>query len=181
MNIFIINKMLENKIENNLFLDYLQNYTQKRCLFCGEIDNNCLAHCHDCGFYFCNNVCKEESHIFSHLKQCKHSHISTDLFSKNIFKCKTCGNNNIFELKFLKNNENEYTFLCKDCSEYQIFDYSNIIENNKVNTEILKDPMIPPVANFEVLIFQMNNYIKKWLKLKKSGIPSSSISYIKQY
>jgi len=169
--------MLENKFENNPFLDYLQNYNQKSCFFCGEIDNNSLAHCHDCGFYFCNNICKEESHILSHLKQCKHSHISTDLFSKNILKCKTCGNNNIFVLKFLKNNENEYTFLCKDCSEYQIFDYSNIIENNKVNTEILKDPMIPPFANFEVLIFQMNNNIKKWLKLKKSGIPPSSISY----
>ena len=161
---------------NSPFIGNLQNNIKKSCCFCEELDESSLAHCHDCGFYFCNNTCKEESHLVSHLKKCKHSHISIDLFSKNILKCKECGKNNIFELKFLKTNENEYTFLCKECSKYQIL-YYNIIENNKVSTEILKDPMIPPVANFEALIYKINNDIKKWLILNKSGILPSSSNY----
>ena len=163
------------KKKNNPFIGYLQNIIKKSCCFCEELDESSLAHCHDCGLYFCNNTCKDESHIVSHLKQCKHSHISTDLFSKDVVKCESCGNNKIFELKFLK-IENNYSFLCKECSKFQIL-YSNIIENNKVNTEILKDPMIPPVANFEVLIYQINVDIKKWLKLKKFALPPSSINY----
>jgi hypothetical protein len=55
--------------------------------------------------------------------------------------------------------------------------YLNIIENNKVSTEILKDPMIPPVANFEALIYKINNDIKKWLILNKSGFLPSSFYY----
>ena len=162
--------------KNNPFIGYLQNFIKKSCCFCEELDECSLAHCHDCGFYFCNNTCKDESHIVSHLKQCRHSHISTDLFSKDVLKCESCGNNNIFELKFLKINENNYSFLCKKCSNFQIL-YLNIIENNKVSTEILKDPMIPPVANFEVLIYQRNLDIKKWLILKKFALPPSSINY----
>ena len=175
-NLFIF-KMLENKIKKNPYLGYLQNYIIKTCCFCEELDESSLAHCHDCGLYFCNNLCKEESHIVSHLKQCKHSHISTDLFSKDKLKCESCEKDNIFELKFLKISEKEYSFLCKECSKYQIL-YSNIIENNKINNEILRDPMIPPVANFEALIYTMNIDIKKWVKLQESGIPPSSISYL---
>lgn len=167
--------MLDNKIKNNPYIGYLQNY-MKTCCFCEELDESSLAQCHDCGLYFCNNICKEESHIVSHLKQCKHSHISTDLFSKDKLKCESCEKDNIFELKFLKINENEYSFLCKECSKYQIL-YSNIIENNRVSNEILRDPMIPPVANFEALIYKMNIDIKKLLKLQESGIPPSSINY----
>lgn len=168
--------MQDNKIKNNPFIDYLQNYNIKCCCFCKELDENSLALCNDCGFYFCNNTCKEESHLVSHLKQCKHFQISTDLFPKYKLKCEVCDKNNIFDLKFLKINENEYSFLCKKCSEGKIL-YSNVIENNKVSTEILKDPMVPPVANFESLIIQMNIDIKKWLKLKRAGILPSSISY----
>ena len=163
------------KNKNNPFIGYLQNYMKKKCCFCEELDESSLAHCHDCGFYFCNNTCKDQSHIVSHLKQCKHSHISTDLFSKDVLKCESCGNNNIFELKFLK-IENGYSFLCKECSKFQIL-YLNIIENNKVSTEILNDPMIPPVVDFEDLIYKVNIDIKKWLKLKNYFLPPSSINY----
>ena len=167
---------MQSKIKNNPFLGYLQNFYMKKLCFCGELDERNLAYCEDCGFYFCNGICKEESHIVTHLKKCKHSHISTNLFSNDVLECGTCGKNNIFELKFLKTDQNEYSFLCKECSKYQIL-YSNIIENNKINSEILKESVIPPVINSEELISQINTDIKKWLKLKKYEIFPSTMSY----
>lgn len=165
-----------NNIKKNSFMD-LPNPTMKMCCFCKELDESSLAHCHDCGLYFCNNSCKGESHIVSHLKQCKHSHISIDLLSKDVFQCEECKEDNIFELTFFKNEENEYRFLCKDCSEGQ-FEYLTFIENNKVRTKILKDPMIPPAANFELVINPINTDIKKSSQLQNSFIFPSSLSYI---
>ena len=161
------------------FLDFLQNYNLKECIYCQESNDNCLARCEDCGFYFCNNTFKGKSHIVSHLKQCKHSHISTQFLSKNKLKCENCDDYNIFHLNILF-FENEYSFLCKQCSNNQI----PLIANNKVNTEILKDPMIPPKANrpdMEAFIIQINESIKNFIKVKDKHISLSSISYSSEY
>ena len=158
-----------------LFLDFLQNYNTMECFYCKESNEECLARCEDCGFFFCNNTFNGESHIISHLKQCKHSHISTQLVSKDKLKCQNCDDSNIFHLSIIF-FENEYSFLCKRCSNNQI----PLIDNNKVNTKILKDPMIPPkdnIPDMEAFIIQVNTGIKNFIKVKANDISLSSINY----
>lgn len=168
--------MLANNFRKSPFLDYLRKFTSKNCRICKESDEKSLAYCNDCRFYFCNNTYKGESHIVSHLKKCNHTQIATHLLPAYKLKCKECGNKNIFELRFLKETENFFSILCKKCSENQHL-YKDIIQNNKVNTDILKDPMVPPVANMEFCITKINRDIKLLLKIEKVNIPPSSLCY----
>ena len=168
--------MLANNFRNSPFLDYLRKFTSKNCSICNESDEKSLAYCNDCRFYFCNNTYKGESHIVSHLKKCNHTQIDTHLLPAYKLKCKECGNKNIFELRFLKETENFFSILCKKCSENKLL-YKDIIQNNKVNTDILKDPMVPPVANMEFCITKINRDIKLLLKIEKVKIPPSSLCY----
>ena len=127
-------------IRNNPYLDDIFDNSKKECFLCKESNPDCLAYCEDCKFYFCNNTYDGESHLVTHLKDCKHSHISTDNFSKSKMKCENCDNNNIFDLKFLR-IENVFSFWCENCSRNNIV-FIKVIENSKVNIDILKDFLI---------------------------------------
>ena len=185
LNIYLNNIIIyKTMIRNNPYLDDIFDNSKKECFLCKESNPDCLAYCEDCKFYFCNNTYDGESHLVTHLKDCKHSHISTDNFSKSKMKCENCGNNNIFDLKFLR-IENVFSFWCENCSRNNIV-FIKVIENSKVNIEILKDPKIPPNADFPLdkeYIRERNLKIKKYLKLKNLEIPPSTLNYAnkKQY
>ena len=171
-------------IKNSPYLDETFDSSKKECFHCHETNSDCLARCEDCKFYFCNNTYDSDSHLITHLKDCKHSHISTDNFGKNKMKCEQCGNNNIFELKFMK-IENSYSFWCENCS-YNHIVFMKVIDNNKVNTDILKDLKLPPNADFHLdreSIRERNKKINTFLNLNNLGIPPASLSYSnkKQY
>ena len=171
-------------IRNNPYSDELFDNSKKECFHCHETNSDCLAQCQDCKFYFCNNTYDGESHLITHLKDSKHSHISTDNFGKSKMKCEQCGKNNIFELKFLK-IDNSYSFWCDNCSRNNIV-FIKVIDNNKVNTDILKDPKLPPNADFHLdreSIRERNIKINTFLNLNNIGIPPASLSYSnkKQY
>ena len=120
--------------------DYSKNKNIS-CSDCGESNPDHLALCEECGFYFCNTSFRKESHIVIHLKEEDCTHISTDSISQDQFKCEKCGNENIFELKFLI-KENEIFFLCKGCSEKET-GYLSLVEDGKFNNEIIKGSMVP--------------------------------------
>ena len=136
--------MQANIFSNKTYFDISKNKNIS-CSYCGESNPDHMALCEDCGDYLCNKTFRKDSHIVLHLKEEDHTHISTNYIPQEEFKCEKCGNENIFDLKFLI-KENKISFLCKSCSEKES-DYLNIVENGKINTEIIKDSMVPPTPD----------------------------------
>jgi len=126
-----------------------------------------LAQCKECGYYFCNNIHRKTSHIILHLKQCKHKKVALDPFN-NELACEKCRAKDIFKLSFKSNQ-----YLCETCiAENDEKDFKKVVEEKKINNEILMCPDVPPVANrfdsySESFISRINNKI---LKLKEHKI-----------
>ena len=184
--IFISFKMNETIIRNDInetkddiiVLQYLKDFKAKKCLYCFQSDEKFLCQCKDCGYYFCNNIHRQTSHAVLHLKQCKHKKISLSPFDIEIL-CKECRTKDIFALYF-KDDQ----ILCKDCLE-QINcedEFIKIIENKRINNQILMSPDLPPLANrfdsySESLIARLNNKI---ILLKNFHLPTVSLNYTKK-
>ena len=158
---------INNSTDDNIILQYIKDFKAVKCLYCYQDDKKFLAQCKECGYYFCNNIHRKTSHIILHLKQCKHKKVALDPFN-NELACEKCRAKDIFELSFKSNQ-----YLCETCiAENDEKDFKKIVEEKKINNEILMCPDVPPVANrfdsySESFISRINNKI---LKLKEHNI-----------
>ena len=155
-----INELNETK-NDEMILRFLKSFNTIKCLFCHENNKEYLSRCKNCGYYFCNNIHRKTSHILIHLKQCNHNKICLSPFHSEI-KCENCKTTNIFELNFNK-SKGKLSILCNLCSEGKK-NYKKIVENKKINEEILLSPEVPPLANrqdsfSESIIALFNNKI----------------------
>ena len=177
--------MLESIVRNDvndyrndeMLLSSPKSFTSKKCLFCSEDVKRYLCLCKDCGFYFCNNLLGKKSHIYLHLKGCKHKNISLIPFETYV-QCELCKEKNVFNLKFAKHN-GKFRYLCEECSKNEK-NYSRIVVNKKINNEILPRQKLPPLANrednyTESLIIELNRKIILLLKVK--NLPFVTMSY----
>ena len=161
--------------EDYKIYQFLNDFKAKKCVYCFQDDVKFLCQCKVCGYYFCNNIHRKSSHIIIHLKQCKHKKIALSPFELEL-QCEECRNKDIFNLYF-----KDKKILCEECLDEQQ-NFTKIIENKKINTEILMCPDIPPVANridsySESLIARINNKINE---LKKINLPIVSLNYTKK-
>ena len=177
MSKIIINDISEtNNCE--IILNYLHDYkgTQK-CLDCQQRDINYLALCKECDYYFCNNMHRKTSHLLRHLNQNKHKIICLYPFTEEL-KCELCKENNIFCLKYSKHNQ-KVSILCNNCSLENSNYKSIVIDKKKIDSEILKNPEIPPLANredhiLENFIFESNTKINF---LSNAYLPPAKMRY----
>jgi regulator of nonsense transcripts 1 len=133
----------------------------KKCLFCFQSNENYLCQCKECGYFFCNNIHRKSSHIIIHLNHCEHNKIAIKPFDTEL-KCTECDKKNIHALYYNKNNKQ--IILCDSCLDEE-GDYSKIIENKKIDPEIVLNPDLPPLANredsySESLMQKIDNKIK---------------------
>ena len=173
----IIRNDINESEDDMVVLQYLKDYNSKKCLYCFQSSQEFLCQCKDCGYYFCNNMHKKISHVVFHLKQCKHNRISLSPFNSELV-CKECGMKNIFHLYFKGDK-----ILCEDCVEKNNkSNYIKVIEDKKINEDILLSPNIPPLANrmdsySESLFTKINNKI---VSLKNSDIYTVSLNFTKK-
>ena len=166
---------IDNSIEDHKVFQFLKDFKAKKCLYCFQDYEKFICQCKVCNYYFCNNNHRKTSHIIIHLKQCKHRKISLFPFDIEL-QCEKCRNKDIFNLYFKGK-----TYLCNECLEEKN-NFKKIIENKRINEEILILPEIPPLANrfdsySESLITRMNNKINE---LKKIALPIVSLNYSKK-
>ena len=161
-----------------IILNYLHDYQGiKKCLVCQQNDENYLALCKECGYYFCNNMHRKRSHLLRHLNHNKHKIICLYPFTEEL-KCELCKENNIFSLKYSKHNQ-KVSILCNNCAG-ENNDYKRIvIDKKKIDSEILKNPEIPPLANredniLENFIFESNTKINF---LSNAYLPPAKMRY----
>ena len=192
INNFIEKKDLNNTDRLDIILKFLPNYKFKKCLFCTERNKKSLIFCKNCGFYFCNNIHRKNSHIVLHLRQCKHEKISLYPFESEV-KCNICKEKNIFDLKFLCSKK-KLSILCANCAEDKN-GFRNIIENKIINEEILnnqkdeeKELPAPPSLredfHLESIIALMNNKLKLLMDINLPAVNlnySSADKYCKTY
>ena len=169
------NEIKETK-KDEMILRFLSSYMNIACLFCHEENKEYLCRCKNCGYYFCNNIHRKTSHIVIHLKHCNHNKICLSPFHSEI-RCEKCKETNILKLNFLK-SKGKISILCNVCCEDKK-NYTKIIDNKKINEEILLSPEVPPLANredsfSESIIAQLNNKINNKMYL---NIQSVSPSY----
>ena len=173
----IIRNNIYDTADDNTVFQFLKDFKDNfvKCLYCFQSDPQFLCLCKDCGYYFCNHIHRKTSHIVIHLRQCKHSKISLNPFDREL-ACEKCRKKDAFSLNF-----KEKQILCDDCVEdiQEEDEYKRVIEEKKMNNEILMSPNVAPVANrfdsySESLIARINNKI---LKLKELGLETVSITY----
>ena len=174
MNELIKRNSIDDTNEDYKIFQFLNDFKAKKCLYCLQDDKEFLCQCKECGYFFCNNMHRKSSHIIIHLRQCKHRKIALPPYMVEL-QCEKCRNKDIFNLYF-KNK----VILCEECSEEE--DFIKIIENKRINREILKFPEIPPLANridsySESLFTKINNKINL---LKNIGLPIVSLNYSKK-
>ena len=174
----IIRNDVNSSYKDEMLLSFLKSFTSIKCLYCHESDESNLCLCKDCGFYFCNNLLRKKSHIYIHLKGCKHENISLHPFDSNI-NCEICKKKNIFNLKFAKYN-GKIKYLCENCA-LDAKNYTNIVANKKINCEIIPKPELPPLANrediyTESLIIELNRKINLLVNIK--NLPVVKMNYI---
>ena len=180
----------------DMILKFLPNYKTIKCLFCHEKNKKSLILCKNCGFYFCNNIHRKNSHIVLHLKQCNHDKISLYPFESEL-KCQICKDKNIFNLKFLCSKK-KLPILCENCIENKN-GYKKIIENKIINKELLISQNInedeleeelpaPPTLRedfyLESIIALMNNKLKILININLPAVElnySSAEKYCKTY
>ena len=175
MNELIKRNSIDDTNEDYKIFQFLNDFKVKKCLYCLQDDKEFLCQCKECGYFFCNNMHRKSSHIIIHLRQCKHRKIALSPYEVEL-QCEKCRNKDIFNLYF-KNK----VILCKECAEEEE-DFIKIIENKRINLEILKFPEIPPLANridsySESLFTRINNKINL---LKNIGLPIVSLNYSKK-
>ena len=175
MNTIIRNDINDSKNISHILM-FLNMFKAKKCLFCfshkpfheeeNENEENNLCKC-KCGYYFCNKTLKKSTHIYRHLKECKHSEISLTPFETPLH-CMNCGKKNIFELFFEKNDKNQ--IFCENCKNEEE-EYIQIVDNKMINPEILFADNIAPLANrpdcfTEFIIAKLNRKISQLTELK---------------
>ena len=166
---------IDDSKEDYKIYQFLNDFKAKKCVYCFQDDVKFLCQCKVCGYFFCNNIHRKSSHIIIHLKQCKHKKISLSPFELEL-QCEECRSKDIFSLYFKGKK-----YLCEECLGEEN-DFIKIIENKRINSEILMCPDIPPVANridsySESLIAKINNKINE---LKKVSLPIVSLNYTKK-
>ena len=132
-----------NHYHDNQDIEYKQRIILNKtsCVFC-EIDKKeILIQCNECDKLFCNGKNEiPKSHIIFHLQKSSHKVISIFPYDK-IIKCDNCEDNNIFNLYYLKNN-NQIKNFCKNHipkdEDKNVIPY--IGENNELSTEIVPIP-----------------------------------------
>ena len=164
--------------DDNIVLQYLKDFKAVKCLYCFQDDPKFLCQCRDCKYYFCNNIHRKTSHIVIHLKQCKHQKVSLNPFEEEL-ACQKCRCKDIFQLCFKGEK-----ILCDSCVEENEDDegegeFKRIIEDKKIDNDILMCPDVPPLANridsySESLIARINGKI---LRLKDLMIDTASVNY----
>ena len=170
---------IDNSKDDHKVFQFLDSFKAKKCLYCFQEEGKYLAQCRICGYFFCNNIHRKTSHIILHLKQCKHSKISLSPFESEL-QCEKCRNKDVFQLFF-----KDKCFLCEDCIDGDDDEknyFKKLIDEKKINTDILLCPEIPPLANrfdsySESLITRINNKIND---LKKLNLPIVSLNYTKK-
>ena len=165
--------------DEGIIINYCNDFKGvKKCLYCQELD---IKHhsplCQNCGFFCCNKLIKNKSHILMHLNQCKHKTISIAPFT-NELKCDQCKDNDAYKLKFFKGNET-ISFLCDRCDDGKKHYQDLIIDNKKISEELLPISDIPPLANrdddfLDIFINKKNIKIKS---LNNSYLFPASLSY----
>ena len=161
-----------------IIMNYLHSYKGiQRCVNCQQNNFDYLALCKECDYYFCNNMHRKTSHLLRHLNHCKHNIICLYPFSEEL-KCENCRENNIFSLKYSKHNQ-KVSILCNICSDGKNDFKSIVVGNKKIDSEILQNPEIPPLANradhiLENFIFECNTKINF---LQNSCLPPASLRY----
>ena len=177
MNEQIIRNNINDSEDDVIVLQYLNDFKAEKCLYCFQSDKKFLCQCKDCGFFFCNNIHRRTSHAVLHLNQCAHKKIALFPFDSELI-CKNCRIKDIFTL-FFKGN----LILCQDCLGQKNKDnFVKIIENKKINDNILICPDLPPLANridsySESLFTRINNKINL---LKRFHLPTVSLNYTKK-
>ena len=155
-----LNDLVDDSVQSiPIIIQFLKDFKAKVCLFCFQSDVKFLCQCKNCGYYFCNNNHRRTSHIVLHLKKCKHFKIALPPFDSEL-KCEECPNKDIFSLYFKGEK-----ILCENC--WKIKDeisFEKIVEDKKINENILMSPGIPPLANridsfTESLITKLNEKI----------------------
>ena len=165
---------LNDSTDDSIVLQYLKDYKAVKCLYCFQDDKKFLCRCKECGYYFCNNIHRKTSHIIIHLKQCDHKKVSLNPFDDEL-ACENCRKKDIFELYF-----KEKQILCEECvKENEEEDFKKIVEDKKINDEILMCPDVPPLANrfdsySESLIARINHKI---IRLKELEPKTVSLNY----
>ena len=166
---------INDSTDDHIVLQFLKDFKAVKCLYCFQEDKKFLCQCKNCGYYFCNNFHRKASHIFIHLKQCDHEKVALNPFEEEL-ACEKCRTKDIFELSF-----KEKKILCNECIKTNGGEntYKKIIEDKKINNDILMCPDVPPAANrfdsySESLIARINNKI---LKLKEKEANTISINY----
>ena len=172
----IRNSINDSEVDIKIF-NFLNDFKAVKCLYCFQSDPKFLCQCKNCDYYFCNNIHRRTSHIVLHLKQCQHSKISLSPFELELM-CERCKNKDIFKLYF-----KDERILCEECLELLgSEDFMKIIENKKINEEILLSPEVPPLANrmdsySESLIAKIN---RKIILLKSNDLFTVSLNYTKK-
>ena len=136
--------------ENNPYRDD-QNIEYKQrillnetsCFFCEIERKEILIKCMECDKLFCNGKSENtKCHIVHHLKKSSHKTISLHPHNT-IIKCvnKECGDNNIFNLYYLKKSD-KYETYCKSHipKEEEKNAKKYIDENGQISTEIVPEP-----------------------------------------
>ena len=169
MSDIIIRNFLNNLVDEPMQfipmdIPFLKDFKAKICLFCSQSDVKFLCQCKNCGYYFCNNIHRKTSHIVLHLKHCKHSKIALPPFDSEL-KCEECQTKDVFSLYF-----KEKRILCRNCiKELDEICFTKIVEDKRINEDILMSPGIPPLANridsfTESLIYKTNQKINYMMK-----------------
>ena len=169
---------------DEMILNFLKSFDCKKCLYCYQNNLKYLCLCKQCGYYFCNNTLKKNSHIIHHLKQCHHDIISIEPFESDL-QCNKCKNKNIFNLLFTKQNKKLY-FLCENCCVVDIDNYKKVASNKKIDNEILLSPNVPPLSNredsySESLINELNKKINLLLENRINSVVELNYYNKKKY
>ena len=175
----IIRNDIKDSTDDKTVFQFLNDFKGvKKCLYCFQDEDKFLCQCKECDYYFCNNIHRRSSHIIVHLNHCKHKRISITPFETEL-KCAECDNKNVHSLYYNKNDKNK--ILCNECIDEDDI-YVKIIENKRIDPEIVIYPDIPPLANrgdsySESLMQKIDNKIKV---LKNYFDPIVSIKYTKK-
>jgi len=169
---------------DEMILHFLKTFNSKKCLYCYQNNVNYLCLCKECGYYFCNNTFKKNTHIIHHLKQCHHDIISIEPF-ESVLQCNECKEKNIFNLLFFKQNR-KLNILCENCCDDENDNYKKIVSNKKINNEILLCPDVPPLSNredsySESLINELNKKINSLLRYGINSVIRLNYSNKKKY
>ena len=160
------------------------NQPEPKCEYCGCTNINCLARCPHTGLYFCNGKgSTSSSHIIHYLRTNHQNQIVIPdglSFSKIQLKCYVCESQNIFELGFLRSQNNQSIFIaCKtNCQFDQSLQNQNVDNSGFIplvsNGQILPDVVnVPAPEMYEKVpmsrVIAVNDAIQEQLRAREMG------------